>query len=53
MWPTAINRTAAAALVGKEHRDRNPDHRGDEPYNFFMAAHFPDDQLTILITTAW
>ncbi len=42
------HRTAAAALVGKEKKDNNPGHTGDEPYNFFMAVLFPDDQLTII-----
>jgi len=42
------HRTAAAALVGKEKRDRNPDHTGNEEYNYFLAVHFPDDQLTII-----
>ena len=42
------HRTAAAALVGKEKRDKNPNHTGDEEYNFFLAVHFPDDQLTII-----
>ncbi len=42
------HRTAAAALVGKEKRDNNPNHRGDEEYNFFLAVHFPDDQLNII-----
>ncbi|MDX9726424.1 MAG: DUF1015 family protein [Bacteroidales bacterium] len=42
------HRTAAAALVGKEKRENNPHHRGDEEYNFFMAVHFPDNQLTII-----
>ena len=42
------HRTAAAALVGKEKRDNNPNHTGDEAYNFFMAVHFPDNQLQIL-----
>ncbi len=42
------HRTAAAALVGAEKRRNNPNHRGDEEYNFFMAVHFPDDQLTII-----
>lgn len=42
------HRTAAAALVGKEKRENNPNHTGDEAYNFFMAVHFPDDQLQIL-----
>ena len=42
------HRTAAAALVGNEKKSQNPDHRGDEEYNFFMAVLFPDDQLTII-----
>ncbi len=42
------HRTAAAALVGKERRDANPNHTGKEEYNFFLAVHFPDNQLTIM-----
>ncbi len=42
------HRTAAAALVGKEKRENNPNHTGNEEYNFFLAVHFPDDQLTII-----
>lgn len=42
------HRTAAAALVGKEKREKNPDHTGNEEYNFFLAVHFPDNQLTII-----
>ncbi len=42
------HRTAAAALVGKEKRDNNPGHRGDEEYNCFLAVHFPDNQLQII-----
>ena len=42
------HRTAAAALVGAEKRENNPDHKGDEEYNYFLAVHFPDDQLTII-----
>lgn len=42
------HRTAAAALVGKERRDENPNHTGKEEYNFFLAVHFPDNQLQIM-----
>jgi len=42
------HRTAAAALVGQEKRAKNPDHKGDEEYNFFLAVHFPDNQLRII-----
>ncbi len=42
------HRTAAAALVGKEKRAQNSNHTGDEEYNFFLAVHFPDNQLKII-----
>ena len=42
------HRTAAAALVGKEKRANNPNHNGTEEYNFFLAVHFPDNQLRII-----
>ncbi len=42
------HRTAAAALVGKEKREKNPGYSGDEEFNFFLAVHFPDDQLQII-----
>ena len=42
------HRTAAAALVGNEKKQNNPNHNGDEEYNFFLAVHFPDNQLTII-----
>jgi uncharacterized protein (DUF1015 family) len=42
------HRTAAAALVGKEKREKNPKHNGTEEYNYFMAVHFPDNQLRII-----
>ncbi len=42
------HRTAAAALVGKEKREANPNHTGDEEYNYFLAVIFPDNQLTII-----
>ncbi len=42
------HRTAAAALVGKEKRENNPSHTGYEEYNFFLAVHFPSDQLRII-----
>ena len=42
------HRTAAAALVGKEKRDKNPEHTGNEEYNYFLAVHFPDNQLRIM-----
>lgn len=42
------HRTAAAALVGQERKAHNPNHKGDEEYNFFLAVHFPASQLTII-----
>lgn len=42
------HRTAAAALVGKEKRDGNPHHTGAEEYNYFLAVHFPANQLKII-----
>ncbi len=42
------HRSAAAALVGAEKAKSNPDHRGDEEYNYFMAVCFQASQLTIL-----
>jgi uncharacterized protein (DUF1015 family) len=42
------HRTAAAALVGDDLRKENPKHSGEESYNYFLAVHFPDNQLAIL-----
>lgn len=42
------HRTAAAARIGLEKQAQNPNHTGKEEYNFFMAVHFPDDQLAII-----
>lgn len=42
------HRSAAAALVGAEKAGQNPNNKGDEEYNYFMAVCFPANQLTIL-----
>jgi len=42
------HRTAAAALVGAEKRKLNPAYTGKEEFNYFLAVHFPDDQLQII-----
>ena len=42
------HRSAAAALVGAEKANNNPNHKGDEEYNYFMAVCFQASQLTIL-----
>ncbi|MDD6253854.1 MAG: DUF1015 domain-containing protein [Bacteroidales bacterium] len=42
------HRTAAAARVGAEKRAQNPNHTGNEEYNYFMAVCFPESQLKII-----
>lgn len=42
------HRTAAAARVGAEKRAANPEHTGNEEYNYFMAVCFPESQLKII-----
>ena len=42
------HRTAAAARVGAEKKEGNPEHTGEEEYNYFMAVAFPESQLTII-----
>ncbi len=42
------HRTAAAAGIGKERSAANSKHTGKEAYNYFMAVHFPDNQLQII-----
>jgi len=42
------HRTAAAALVGQEKKQQNPNHTGKEEYNYFLAVIFPDEQLKII-----
>jgi uncharacterized protein (DUF1015 family) len=42
------HRSAAAARVGEEKMRNNPNHRGDEEYNYFLAVVFPDNQLKII-----
>ncbi|MDY6148322.1 MAG: DUF1015 domain-containing protein [Porphyromonas sp.] len=42
------HRSAAAALVGAEKAKNNPNHKGDEEYNYFMAVCFPANQLTVI-----
>ncbi|MBO4382416.1 MAG: DUF1015 domain-containing protein, partial [Bacteroidales bacterium] len=38
------HRSAAAALVGQEKKEHNPNHTGKEEYNYFMTVIFPDNQ---------
>ncbi|MCF0200439.1 MAG: DUF1015 domain-containing protein [Bacteroidales bacterium] len=42
------HRSAAAALVGQEKKEHNPNHTGKEEYNFFMTVIFPDNQLKVI-----
>lgn len=42
------HRTAAAARVGLERKAKNPNHTGNEDYNYFLAVIFPDSQLKIM-----
>ena len=42
------HRAASAARVAENRRANNPDHTGQEAYNFFLTVHFPSDQVRIL-----
>jgi uncharacterized protein (DUF1015 family) len=42
------HRSAAAAIVGRERALANPEHTGNEEYNFFLAVYFPAGQLRIM-----
>lgn len=42
------HRSAAAALVGNEKKLQNPNHTGNEEYNYFLAVCFPDNQLNVM-----
>ncbi|WP_462281462.1 DUF1015 domain-containing protein [Salinivirga cyanobacteriivorans] len=42
------HRTAAGARVAEKQAKNNPNHTGNEEYNYFLAVHFPDNQLHII-----
>lgn len=42
------HRSAAALRVAEQRRAANPRHTGEEPYNYFLAVIFPDNQMQIL-----
>ena len=42
------HRTAAAARAGAEKREQNPNHTGNEEYNYFLAVIFPSSQLHVI-----
>lgn len=41
------HRTSASALLGKTLKEKNKNHTGNEPYNYFLAAFFPESDLKI------
>jgi uncharacterized protein (DUF1015 family) len=41
------HRAASSARLAEKRKAANPAHTGNEPYNFFTAALFADDELTI------
>ena len=42
------HRTAAAARVGEECKNNNPNHTGNEEYCYFLAVTFPESHLRII-----
>ncbi|MCW8982654.1 MAG: DUF1015 family protein, partial [Gammaproteobacteria bacterium] len=42
------HRSAAASRVCASRKAANPNHTGDEAYNYFLTVIFPDDQMMIL-----
>ncbi len=42
------HRAAAGSRLAKKRKEANPNHTGNEEYNFFMAAIFPSNQLKVL-----
>jgi uncharacterized protein (DUF1015 family) len=42
------HRSASASAVREIKKARNPKHRGDEEYNFFLSVIFPHDQMYIM-----
>jgi len=42
------HRAASASRVQKIKKEQNPNHKGDEEYNYFLAVLFPSNQLKIL-----
>jgi uncharacterized protein (DUF1015 family) len=42
------HRTAAAALAGREFRKQDDNPTGEKEYDYFLAVHFPDNQLSII-----
>ncbi|MCW8841136.1 MAG: DUF1015 domain-containing protein, partial [Gammaproteobacteria bacterium] len=42
------HRSAAASRVAAMRKAANPNHTGEEPYNYFLSVVFPDNQMMIL-----
>ncbi len=42
------HRCASAVKVGMRLREENPNHTGEEEYNYFLSVIFPDNQLKIM-----
>ena len=42
------HRSKASAMVGKMRREANPNHTGNEEYNWYLAVFFPANQLKII-----
>jgi uncharacterized protein (DUF1015 family) len=41
------HRSASSALLGKMNKEKNKNHTGNEPYNYFLVALFPETNLKI------
>lgn len=41
------HRSASSALLGNELKAQNPEHKGDEAYNYFMGIFIPESELQI------
>jgi len=48
MWLMDITGQQQQPLLEKKSVKKNPGYRGDEEFNFFLAVHFPDNQLEII-----
>ena len=42
------HRSAAASRIAAKRKAANPEHSGDESYNYFLSVIFPDNQMMIL-----
>ncbi len=42
------HRSASGTKVGQTRREANPNHTGEEEYNYFLSVIFPDNQLYIM-----